>query len=129
MPGLPEPLKFKKKHLDFSWWEVRVNVSDFLIWGAKSLQWFRSEWSQPYKWLFSVYVLCHHQTPKYCHWLKIKLWSVSQINSYASLMKSFVQRYDAFNFFVSLGFPIDIFNSLKILLWGNWSYLENVHQL
>lgn len=68
-----EPLKVKKKHLDFSWWEVRVNVSDFLIWGgAKSLQWFLSVWSQPIndyiQCLFYVIIIPQHNAT----WPKIK---------------------------------------------------------
>lgn len=32
--GAPELLTFKKEHLDFSLWEVRGNVSDFLLSGG-----------------------------------------------------------------------------------------------
>lgn len=129
MPGLPEPLKFKKKHLDFSWWEVRVNVSDFLILGAESLQWFRFVWSQPYKWLFLVCVLCYHPTSKYYHWSQIKLQKCFSNNKLCISGEKHSTKIWCVQFFISIGLPIDIFNSVKILLWGDWSSFENLSQL
>lgn len=106
--AVSQPLKLQ--HLDFSWWEGRVNADVFLIWGANSLQRFRAVWSQPQARFFSSVFWVILLLQSIVVDLKCNLRNVSQV---------LVQRHDAPNCFVPLGLSTHRFNERII-----WRALE-----